>query len=282
MLNNWFYSQPSWLVMLAVCATLVALGLFAVFVVQRLVSWERREKDTKMIGLSYALAGSIYAVVIAFVAVGVDDAWDHAQSIANAEVNSLTSLAFTSPALPPDLGASLRSDVTDYVDIVADKEWPAQQAFHIEESTYAPGWVQLQRINQDVATFQAQTPGQATVKQTLIRDVDELSSARRARILAVGEHLPNAVWGMMIFGLVLVIVYLALFGPFRRWIHFATVGLSMLSIGLVFWLIIVLDYPFRSENSVDDDAYLSVKAVTAALVVPASPAPAPATASEAP
>jgi hypothetical protein len=273
MLNDWFYSQPSWLVMLALCAGLVALGLAAVLLAPRLVSWERREKDTKMVGLSYALAGGIYVIVIAFVAVGVDDAWGHAQSIANAEVNSLNSLAFASAGLPADLGASLRSDVTDYIDIVADKEWPAQQAFHIEESTYAPGWAQLQRINQDVAAFQPQTPGQASVKQSMTGDVDELAGDRRARILAVGEHLPDSIWEMMIFGLALVIVYLALFGPFRRWIHFTTMGLSMLSIGLVFWLIIVLDYPFRSENSVDDDAYLSVKAMTAALVVPSSPAP---------
>ena len=35
-----------------------------------------------------------------------------------------------------------------------------------------------------------------------------------------------------------------------------------LSIGLVFTLIIALDYPFRGELSVDDDAYLGVKEVS--------------------
>jgi hypothetical protein len=277
MLNDWVYSQPSWLVMLALCAALAGLGLGAVFVVRFLVSWERREKDTKMIGLSYALAGGVYAVVIAFVAVGVDDAWDHAQSIANAEVNSLTGLSFESAGLPADLGEQLRSDVADYVDIVTDKEWPAQQAFRIGEGTFAPGWTQLQHIEKDVADFQPQTPGQATVKQIMAGQVDELSGDRRARILTVSEHLPDAVWEMIVFGLVLVIVYLALFGPFKRWIHFTTMGLSMLSIALVLWLIVELDYPFRSDNSVDDDAYLGVKTMTAALVVPATPAPGPAT-----
>jgi hypothetical protein len=42
----------------------------------------------------------------------------------------------------------------------------------------------------------------------------------------------------------------------------AVTGLTMLSVGLVFTLIIALDYPFRGDLSVDDDAYLSVKEVS--------------------
>jgi len=42
----------------------------------------------------------------------------------------------------------------------------------------------------------------------------------------------------------------------------AVTGLTMLSIGLVFTLIIALDYPFRGDLSVDNDAYLGVKEVS--------------------
>ena len=47
-----------------------------------------------------------------------------------------------------------------------------------------------------------------------------------------------------------------LFGPHNYRMHMAVTGLTMLSIGLVFTLIIALDYPFRGELSVGDENYM--------------------------
>jgi hypothetical protein len=53
----------------------------------------------------------------------------------------------------------------------------------------------------------------------------------------------------------------------------AVTALTMLSIGLVFTLIIALDYPFRGDLSVDDDAYLEVKKVSDRAFEPAATVP---------
>jgi hypothetical protein len=47
--------------------------------------------------------------------------------------------------------------------------------------------------------------------------------------------------------------------------HLATTALTAMTIGLVFSLIIGLDYPFRGDLSVDDDAYVGVGKSAAAL-----------------
>jgi hypothetical protein len=129
----------------------------------------------------------------------------------------------------------------------------------MEERNYEEGWAQVRRIGLDLANFEPATPGQATVKAEMVHVVNDLFSARRARLLAANAHLPDAVWQMLIFGLVLVAVYVYLFGPHSYKIHMAVTALTMLSIGLVFTLIIALDYPFRGDLSVDDDAYLGVE-----------------------
>ena len=66
---------------------------------------------------------------------------------------------------------------------------------------------------------------------------------------------------MLIFGLLLVAVFIYLYGPHSLKIHMAVTGLTMFSIGLVFTLIIALDYPFRGTLSVDDEAFKGVKVV---------------------
>ncbi len=262
MLNHWFYSHSTWEVGLAVCSVVIILPLLGLFLFHRLVDWQAREEDTAMVGLSYALCGGIYAVVLAFVAVGTYEAMDKSTTIASEEANSLGGVAFDSAGLPAELALRVRTDVDSYIDIVTKKEWPSQQAYEMEERNYEEGWVQIRRIGLDLSTFEPANPGQSTVKAEMVHVVNELFSARRARLLAAKAHLPDAVWQMLIFGLGLVAIYVYLFGPHNYKIHMAVTGLTMLSIGLVFTLIIALDYPFRGDLSVDDDAYLGVKEVS--------------------
>jgi hypothetical protein len=281
MLNDWFYSIPHWLVTLVVCVYFVGLSLGVVFLAQRFIKWETREKDTKIIGLSYALAGAVYALVIAFVAVGVDESNDRADTIATAESNALAGLMFDSAGLPGDLAAKVRADAGAYIDIVTKKEWPIQQAYRMDERNFEPGWDQARRLAQDIAQFQPTTMGQETTKLEISGNVDELFAQRRNRILAAGEHLPDIIWQMMIAGLVMVVAYLSLFGPRSRTIHLTTTGLTVFTVALTFSMIIAFDYPYRGgELSVADDAYVSAKDVSDTIfddeAPEAPPTPAPA------
>jgi hypothetical protein len=264
MLNYWFYSHSTWAVATVVCSALVILPLIALFFFCWLVPWKVREPDTKLVGLSYALCGSVYAVMLAFVAVGTYETMEKTSSVASEEANSLGGLSFDSAGLPAGLAVRLRSDIDKYIDIVTGSEWPNQRAYRMEERNYEEGL--------DIANFEPETQGQATVKAEMEHIINELFSARRARLLAAGAHLPDAVWQMLVFGLGLVAIYIFLFGPHSYRMHMAVTGMTMLSIGLVFTLIIALDYPFRGELSVGDEAYVVVKEVSDRAFSQATPA----------
>jgi exosortase/archaeosortase len=90
--------------------------------------------------------------------------------------------------------------------------------------------------------------------------MNELIKARRSRIVAAGEHLPAVVWQILLLAGVVAVGYTYLFGAHSFRIHLAITGLISATISLVFVLIIALDYPFRGEVSVGDDAFVSVKA----------------------
>ena len=261
MLNNWFYSHPVWEVAAAVCFVTVVLPLVGLYFFHKLVPWNVREEDTSMVGLSYALCGGIFAVVLAFVAVGVYEAMDKTTATAAAEANSLCSLVFDSAGMPREVGSRVREEVDQYIDTVTEKEWPSQQAYHMEESHFEQGWNQVRQINTEIAAWEPATPGQASINADMVRLVNKLCAARRSRLLAASAHLPFAVWQMLIFGLLLVAAFIYLYGPHSLKIHMAVTGLTMFSIGLVFTLIIALDYPFRGTLSVDDEAFKGVKVV---------------------
>ena len=185
-----------------------------------------------------------------------------------------SSLVFDSARLPAELGARVRNDVEAYIDNVVNKEWPSQKAYHMEESNFTEGWTLLRRIGVDLANYEPANMGQTTVKEEMLHGINEVFSARSAGFWTANAHLPDATWQMMICGLILVMVYLYLFGPHSFKIHMVVTALTMVAIGLVFSLIIALDYPFRGDLSVDDEAFRGLKEIAVSALAPGGESPA--------
>ena len=261
MLNEWFYAHKTWQIGAVVDLTLVAVLLLGLFIFHRWIAWEHREHDTAMVGLSYALCGSVYAVILALVAGNTFETMEKSKTIASEEANSLTALIFDSSGLDPATAQQVRQDSNTYLDVVTKKEWPLQRAYKMDTSNFEEGWAILRRISLELAGFEPKSQGQATVKLEMEHDVNDLFTARRMRLLAASQHVPGAVWAMLIFGLGMIAVYIYLFGPHSFKIHVAVTVLTALSVGFVFTLVIAEDYPFRGIVSVDSEDYVAVREV---------------------
>ena len=260
-LNQWFYTHKTWQVGGAIDLTLVAVALLGLYVFHHLVSWHKREHDTPMVGLSYALCGGVYAVMLAFVAANTFETMDRAEGIAAEEANSLSGMVFDSGGLAPETGVPVRNDVIRYIDVVTKQEWPAQRAYKMDDSNFEEGWALIRKISVELAAYEPKTEGQATVKLEIEHEINDLFTARRMRLLAATQHLPEAIWMMLILGLGMVAIYIYLFGPHSFKMHIAVTTLTMLSVGFVFTLVVAEDYPFRGIVSVDSEAYSGVKEV---------------------
>lgn len=261
MLNQWFYAHKTWQIGTVVDLTLVIVALLGLWAFHRWVAWENREHDTAMVGLSYALCGSVYAVLLALVASTTFESMERSKAIASEEANSLTALIFDSVGLDPVTAGQVRGESDLYLDTVTRKEWPLQRAYKMDTANFEQGWAILRRISVDLAAFEPKSQGQATVKLEMEHDVNDLFTARRMRLLAATQHVPGAVWTMLLFGLGVVAIYVYLFGPHSFKIHVAVTVLTVLSIGFVFTLVIAEDYPFRGIVSVDSEDYRNVKEV---------------------
>ena len=261
MLNEWFYSHKTWQIGLLVDVVLLLVSLIGLRLFHRFVAWHPREEHNHMVGLSYALCGSVYAVIVALVAGSIFETMDKSQAIAGEEANSITALIFDSSGLGPQSAEQVRGETERYIDVVTEKEWPDQRAYRMETANFEEGWAILRKISVDLATFEPKSQGQATVKMELEHDINDLFTARRQRLLAATRHVPGAIWGMLLFGLGVVCVYVYLFGPHSFKMHMAVTAMTVLSIGFVFTLVIAEDYPFRGNVSVDSEAYTDVKEV---------------------
>jgi hypothetical protein len=116
------------------------------------------------------------------------------------------------------------------------------------------------QLSTRLASFEPATLGQNVNKAEMLHAVSDLIKARRSRILAAGDHLPDIVWQILLIAGGIAVVYTYLFGAHSLAIHLSITGLIAATIALVFVLIIAPDYPFRGDVSVGDDAFLGVQA----------------------
>jgi hypothetical protein len=257
---DFLYTHPTWEVGLVVISIWTGLSLAGLYAFHRLVNLHTRQKDTETVGLTYAIVAVVYAVLIAFIVVDVFETFAKGDEIATAEANKLSNLMLDSAGLPQQMAEGVRDDLNKYIDIVVKKEWPSQQSGKLSDSVFEPGWTQLAHLSTHLAMFEPATAGQNVNKGEMLHVVNELIKARRSRIIAAGEHLPDVVWQILLLAGAIAVGYTYLFGAHSFKIHVAITGLISATIALVFVLIISLDYPFRGEVSVGDEAFLSVKA----------------------
>ena len=260
MLVDFFYTHSTWVVGLVVIGMWTGLSLAGLYLFHRLVDVHMRHKDTETVGLTYAIVAVVYAVLIAFIVVDVFETFAKADEIATAEANKLSNLMLDSAGLPAETAEAVRADLDKYIDIVVKTEWPSQQAGKLSDAVFQPGWATLAKISTRLASFEPATTGQSVNKGEMLNAVNGLIKARRSRILAAGEHLPGIVWDILLIAGALAVFYTYLFGAHSFPIHMAITGLIAATISLVFVLIIALDYPFRGDVSVSDEAFVSVKA----------------------
>ena len=280
MLNDFYYSHPTWLDGLLVIGVWTGLSVLGLVIFNRLVSAPKRAKDNESVGLTYAIVAVIFAVLVAVIIVDVWETSARADEIATGEANQLSSLVLDSAGLAPDMALSVHGQIDQYIDTVVKTEWPAQQAGHQDDKTYEEGWKTLAKLSSDLAVFEPKTMGENATKAQMLTSVNELIKARRVRILAASDHLPDVVWLILIIAGALSVFYTYLFGANTFWIHMTVTGLIASTIALVFVLIIALDFPFRGDVSVSDDAFVGVKA-TAGVTAPTSLPPSGATAAPA-
>ncbi|HEX3742998.1 MAG TPA: hypothetical protein VHW09_03685 [Bryobacteraceae bacterium] len=259
MLANFLYSAPIWLVGFLVIGLWTGLSLLGLNIFHKRVDVHLRHKDTETVGLTYAIVAVVYAVLLALITVDVFENFARADTIATAESNRLSNLILDSTGLPPQMAAEMRSDLNKYIDIVVKKEWPSQRDGQLAEDVFEPGWTLLAHINTELAVFEPATLGQNVDKAEMLHAMNELIKARRSRIIAAGEHLPVVIWKMLVLGGAISVIFTFLFGARTFRIHMAITGLIAATIGLVFVLIITMDFPFRGTVSVTSDSFLNVQ-----------------------
>ncbi|MFN4164002.1 MAG: hypothetical protein ACK4GK_05480 [Ferrovibrio sp.] len=255
MLNDFLYGYPSYVIGPVVVGFFVFAGLFGQLAVFRLLPAQLRTENKEATVYMASIVGVIYAVLLAFIAVAAWESFNKAGEVARKEAAELGDLYRDSRMLDPDVSAGMDRLMEQYVRTVIDEEWPAMAEGGMIGNK---GWILLEQV---AGMMMADTPSDAkslAVMQEMLTRLNDLYDARRDRLLAAEEELEPSVWVVVLFGGLISILFCWIFGTPHRGFHLFVSSLVAATFGLVMFLIVSFDLPFRGAVQIKPDEFVMV------------------------
>jgi hypothetical protein len=246
--------HPIWQSGAIILAAGVAGALIMQILVQRLLPAEVRRAHTELGAAIFAVVGTTYAVLLAFMATTAWEQYSAAEALARHEADLIGSIYRVSYGVAEPTGTAMRNDLMAYLAHIIDIEWPAQIAGRTVPAT-EPLLVHLDR------TVLGMTPngeGQSNIQRFLIGAVSDVAMVRRDRRLATHGNIPDLVWIVLLSGGVLVVGFSFMLGAPAPALHLLMTAALVASAVLVLLLIVGLSSPFHGTVTIAPDAYAGV------------------------
>jgi hypothetical protein len=229
----WLSGLPSWLAFVAI---LVAYELFALgvtLVARRAYDRWKFPRGASFVPPWLQLVGGLNALLFAFVIVSL---WS---TLHAAEAN-VDDEAFTLRMLYHDVEPAQRPLVVEYARAIVDG-WPLLCG---GADAGASAGVLLARIEREGQ------PVQKSARSDLDRDLATLEDLRARRLHATVSGVPDELWlGLVVLSAILITMT-SFIHPERADMHLALAGFVALSIALLLWVAVSLDFPFCGGTTV--------------------------------
>jgi len=240
----------TWLDLGVLLAALVVAAL-SVHLVHKHWSHEARRKHTDVAGFIFAGVAVLYAVMLAFVVIVGWEDLGSARATTYSEADQLANVYWISRNLPPPQGPAVASLTVAYANTVIGTEWPLMD----QGKTSPEAQAVLNQIRDRMFAFQPRTGQQQALYEQALVSVNELSAARRDRLVSMNDTVPEPLWVALIVGAVVTVAFCLLFGLENQTVHIAmVVGITAL-VTISLLLIKDMQYPFAGNPHIGPEAF---------------------------
>jgi hypothetical protein len=251
MLINIIYNMPNWLLALIIVILVVLISVLGLTIVRKVFKRKSLEMDNEIvIGLGHQ-AGVIFAIVVGFVAITVLGAFDKAENTAEGEAKETFAIWLDSRAYPAEFEIQVRDAVENYLHVLIQDEWPKQRQGEISLS----GDRSLENLYRLLIDYSPTSRAQQAVHDQILNKVNKIFDDRNSREFINLHGLEPTVYYEIILSILVVLGFAWSFSPKNPKSHYILTIMLGIGIGLVFFLIVLFDNPFRGEVSVQSTPY---------------------------
>ena len=249
-------SHPLWLSGTMVIGLGTLLSMLGPALVRRYVDVKRLTANNEVAGFKFATIGVLYAVLLAFAIIVVWQEFSDAEVDVVHEAGAAENLYRLSQGLNDKTGVAVRDGVANYLKVTMDNDWPA-----MERGTAVAGGAAKQALDVVYAALlspDAQSNG--TVVAEMLRQLELITQARRARLVASQGAVPDVIWLVLLGGAAVTIGFTFFFGAEILRAQVVMTALLAMVIFSELLIIIAIDRPFTGTVKVEPNALAAVLA----------------------
>jgi hypothetical protein len=184
-------------------------------------------------------------VLLALLSIAVFENHNRAEESVIREAAALNTLYRDVNVFPEATREQLAQVLHEYVDEVLRRGWAIQMRGGINRTEIAI----LGKFHQVISEIEPKSIGDTARYAQTLRALDSFVEARRLRISAGGEAIPKIMWFIVLVGATMNVIVIWMF-DLRPFTHAIIGGTISLFIGMVIYMIAVLDAPFRGAKGI--------------------------------
>lgn len=246
---SFFEGLPLPLAALGVVGGFIFISVAFARIVHRFVPRELLREHNDLTGFTFAVVGVIYAVLLGFIAIGVWERFSSAEENTFTEAQNLATVYRDAAAFPE--AAQIRRDLRLYTSDIVKKAWPAMR----EGRESVMNDAEAERVANQIGELRPRNVRESNLHQQMLAAIEASFAAREQRLTEKATGLNGIMWTIVILGGFITVAFSYLFAFKDSMMQTAMIGTLALLIGLVIFLTMSLDFPFRGGISVPPEAY---------------------------
>lgn len=208
-------------------------------------------EDSEFTGAMVQAVMVFYGLAVALIAVNVWETHSNAADIVSREAIEFGALYHDVSGYPMPVRGQLQAELRDYLEYVIDEAWPGQR----RGETPRRGAEFVGRFQATLVGFEPASDGQRILHAEALRAYNQAIEARRLRLDAVQTRLHPMLWVVVVVGGFISLASTFFFRVADCRLHALMVGLLAAFVGLIVFMILVLDRPFQGVLAVDSEPY---------------------------
>jgi hypothetical protein len=236
---------------IAILLLVVAAVSLSVHLLHAYWPYTKRREHNDVAGFVFAGIGVMYGVLLAFVVIVGWEGLANARSITYNEADQLADVYWMARGLPAPQEAAIQGLAVNYAHTLIESEWPLMERH--ESSGQAQ--LLLDQMRDDVFAYRPTSDQQDAVYQQELASVNALSAARRDRLVAMNDTIPEPMWIVLIIGGAITVGFCLLFGLQNKAVHVGMVASLAVLITLSLLLLRSMQYPFSGDPHIGPEAF---------------------------
>jgi Protein of unknown function (DUF4239) len=224
-------------ILLVVLPTLVAMC--GPIVVRRFFSHAHLAPNNEIAGFKFATVGVIYAVLLAFAVIVVWEKFSDAEDAVVQEAGAAATL-YRLVSGPEPENAPTKAALDNYLRVTIDQDWPQMAAEKESRNTT----LALNTLYSVALRMIANNPTHTSINFELLRQLDAITQARRARLHLASGIVPGIVWLVLFTGAILTVCFTFFFGAKHLGAQVVMTGILSVLVFMGLLAIVSIDHPF--------------------------------------